>query len=100
MQLPLQQTFLLGSGVQALPRFTQGFWHALAAAQTVCPVSWRSVQHPVSQSEALVQVFSHVEVVGDCFTQLSPSQQLGLQLPPAFLHMHSEAAAQIACPVP
>lgn len=51
MQFPLQQTLVFGSGVHALPRFTQGVWHALAAAQTVCPVSCRSVQHPVSQSE-------------------------------------------------
>lgn len=47
-----------------------------------------------------MHVFSHVDVVGDCLTHVRPSQQLGLQLPPAFLHMHSDAAAQMVWPVP
>ncbi len=78
MQSPWQQSLgvVVVLGVQVSPVFLQGVAHALASAQIVVPVSYRSVQHPLEQSAFEVQVCSQTLVVPMPLTQDSPEQQL------------------------
>lgn len=75
---PRQQLFGVVAlpGSHASPCFLQGFVQALASAQIVTPVSWRSVQQPLVQSEAEEQRTSHVETPPPSSVQVRPSQHV------------------------
>lgn len=95
MQAPLQQ--LLGvfesPGEQVVsPVFLQGFVQADISAHVFTPVSYRSVQHPVEHSFALLQGLTQALDV-PLFTQVRPSQQLvDAQLAPSALQSPASAA--------
>jgi hypothetical protein len=87
--VPLQQSPSLA---QLPARFVHGFWHADAGAHSLSPVSFRSVQQPVSQSESVAHGTKQALLVGDRAVHRSPSQQ-AVSLHDACSAAHSPAAA-------
>ena len=93
-QPPLQQLAdTVALPMHASPRFLHGLSQASLGLQIFTPVSWGSVQQPVSgQSVSLAQVIWHCFWPDPTSTQDAPSQQ-GLSAQPRPCATHNPASA-------